>query len=743
MVQADHQTGLQAVLAHELAHVRGGDLAWMLLSRWVAILLWFHPLAWRLRAAHESACESVCDTVAAEYMGSVDSYSRVLAEVALAGTPRWPTLGAVPMVRPAHIVNRLRQLRKQPACRPLGRYPATLATTLGLGLLTLLGGLQVAYAQHAARAEQQQRILHFPQNASLGQLKIRLDRNSNWHYISQTKGEYEWAFLGEAQGQVRVPTDLKIGLQISNQGLAHMGQLRRLRPDDFWAVWLPSQADNGSLQSLAPLTELRELSLAGKRITNRGLRALEQLPSLHTLRLPEQLAGLTALRHVADCTQLRNLQLQGRLVNDASLAALTKLTNLEELRLGGDRVSPDGLAQLAALPSLRYLFFWSEHCDDAALEAISQIKSLRQLRFGRDIHITHAGVAHLTNLPKLEDLSLFDTPITDIALVHVSKMHQLKRLKLDQAEVTDAGLASITSLQALEMLSVPAHITDRGLQHIAQLRNLQCLWAGSSSKSTITDAGLKHISQLPRLRELLIGGTGITDTGLGHIAQLTHLEHLSIFQKKSITNEGLRHLAGLKRLTNLDIHPTNATITGLNQLNILTELWHLGVSGIEDDGAVLDLSGLRKLEKLGLGGPGIGDEDLACLATLTNLEWFQMNFLHDNITNIGLSHLAGLTRMERLAVCGQGITDKGLTHLQDMSRLNYLVVNGQITDAGLIHLENLQQLRLLRLLTDDTFSDDALDRLEAQLPYLHTLQVNDPGMLRGSAGGRTRRRGGR
>jgi len=59
---------------------------------------------------------------------------------------------------------------------------------------------------------------------------------------------------------------------------------------------------------------------------------------------------------------------------------------------------------------------------------------------------------------------------------------------------------------------------------------------------------------------------------------------------------------------------------------------------------VLDISGLTNLRRLTLGAPRNGeslrDEDLACLARLPNLEWFQMGFVR-GISDKGLAHLQG------------------------------------------------------------------------------------------------------
>ena len=64
----------RAVLLHELAHVRRGDLIGHLLGRLVCAVYWFHPLAWvaakRLRSESERACDDLavaCGTRAADY----------------------------------------------------------------------------------------------------------------------------------------------------------------------------------------------------------------------------------------------------------------------------------------------------------------------------------------------------------------------------------------------------------------------------------------------------------------------------------------------------------------------------------------------------------------------------------------------------------------------------------------------------------------------------------------------------
>ena len=58
-----HRADLRAILAHELAHARRHDLVWNVVLYFWSIFLWFHPLVWRIRAAHLGACDAVCDAL--------------------------------------------------------------------------------------------------------------------------------------------------------------------------------------------------------------------------------------------------------------------------------------------------------------------------------------------------------------------------------------------------------------------------------------------------------------------------------------------------------------------------------------------------------------------------------------------------------------------------------------------------------------------------------------------------------
>ncbi len=139
---------MRAILAHELAHARNHDLAWNDVLHLVSIVLWFHPLIWRVRQAHALACDAVCDAVAVDQLGDLASYSRVLARLALraAGTPR---AGALAMARAA-VRRRIESLNRRVFRTRLPRC-LTLPAALLFGLCVLLiGSLGFTHAGQAA-----------------------------------------------------------------------------------------------------------------------------------------------------------------------------------------------------------------------------------------------------------------------------------------------------------------------------------------------------------------------------------------------------------------------------------------------------------------------------------------------------------------------------------------------------------------------------------------------------------------
>ncbi len=102
---------LPAILAHELAHLKGADLFWNALLNALAIGLWFHPLAWRMRLAHADACDAVCDALASDYVGDAGIYGRTLARLTLRSTQSGAAPGLA-MARVSSVERRIAAVRR-------------------------------------------------------------------------------------------------------------------------------------------------------------------------------------------------------------------------------------------------------------------------------------------------------------------------------------------------------------------------------------------------------------------------------------------------------------------------------------------------------------------------------------------------------------------------------------------------------------------------------------------------------
>ena len=148
MCEASYRKDLPGILAHELTHVRSHDVFWNAGFQLISIVLCFHPLAWRMRKAHLTACELVSDAASASFVGDVAGYCRTLARVAVDTCDSLPASG-IAMARTSAVGRRLSVLKERVFHLPLRRR-----SVIGFGLATLLsvvvlGVLQFALAEPA------------------------------------------------------------------------------------------------------------------------------------------------------------------------------------------------------------------------------------------------------------------------------------------------------------------------------------------------------------------------------------------------------------------------------------------------------------------------------------------------------------------------------------------------------------------------------------------------------------------
>lgn len=574
------------------------------------------------------------------------------------------------------------------------------------------------------------KVLHFPADRNVGKIFVQDDnvrREIRRFYYWTDDGE-EWEYYCSAKGAVRIPAG-KLVKFITNWNSKPVPEdLAKLKPDDLHSLVVQcgldkrARASNGYMTSVGRLTGLKVLDIYDSNINSRGLYEIRGLEQLERLSLGEGITN-AGMRVVANLKSLKGLHLKGCRITDVGLGKICKNLLLEELALSGKKLSNEGLAHLSKISTLRYLLLGGNNFTDDGMAYLKDVSLLKTLHAGYAHAITDAGVKHLSEHPGLERISFhWNENITDKGVGYLKDMPALKKLDVGHAQITGKAIIDLKQVETLEYLHLPnTGFTDADMVHLAGLVNLKYIWVSGSSISPLTDKSLSSIAKLKKLEQLCIGGAGFSDKGMDHIVGLTNLKKLKLFKADLLTNDGLAKLGRLNFLTQLSLpRSSKISIGGLKSLNGLTNIKHLTIRGVTQDNSVMDISGLTALEELSLvlsDDALFQDADLACLANLKKIEKLQL--CSPGIGDEGIRHLSGLTNLGFLNISESKITDVGLKCTANMDKLYRLIIrDGHFTDEGLRYLENLPALRNLELTSDTAFSDAAIQRLRKKKPYI-------------------------
>ena len=145
---------MQAILAHEIAHLRSRDLLWIWAMDWLVTVLWFHPLCWFMRCEHLFACEAASDAAAANTVRDSENYSAALARIALYVSGDKPAATvAVSMARSSQIIKRLRLLERRQPAACLSRWKLRLAFVSMFAVSLIIGSMQFGIADDEENTE--------------------------------------------------------------------------------------------------------------------------------------------------------------------------------------------------------------------------------------------------------------------------------------------------------------------------------------------------------------------------------------------------------------------------------------------------------------------------------------------------------------------------------------------------------------------------------------------------------------
>ncbi|HET7620133.1 MAG TPA: M56 family metallopeptidase [Vicinamibacterales bacterium] len=144
---------LEAILAHELAHIRRHDYLVNLLQTLVETLLFYHPAVWWLSHRIRIERENCCDDLAVSLCGDPVAYAAALADLeSLRGPLGLGRSGVAMAADGGSLLHRVRRLLGAPPSHS-GRGPAWLAASVAI--LVLLGLGAGAAEQRPQNTEEQ------------------------------------------------------------------------------------------------------------------------------------------------------------------------------------------------------------------------------------------------------------------------------------------------------------------------------------------------------------------------------------------------------------------------------------------------------------------------------------------------------------------------------------------------------------------------------------------------------------
>jgi len=332
------------------------------------------------------------------------------------------------------------------------------------------------------------------------------------------------------------------------------------------------------------------------------------------------------------------------------LTLFGKLSDLEKLQIFNCRTLNDEMAShLSGLKNLKSLALTNSVINDATVEMIvKSFPNLTELDLSSNTNMTNGVVKIISEIGKLQRLSLLQNKVNDIGAQRLSKLQELRAL--DLRGNMEAG--------------------DLALEVVADLPKLT---AFKHRSTAVTDAGVEQLAHSQTLESLLLQDFAITDQSGPHLAKLGKLSQLEIFRCQGFGSEGVLALKGL----------------GLTRLT-LRDLPSI------DDRAMEVFDDLPKLRRLYLHElSSVSDSGLAHLAALKSLEQLDI-WSVPQMTDAAVDVIAVLPNLKELSIRATGVTDAAVDKLLKMSSLQAVTFkeNGSVTPDGLKRLASKKWSRL-------------------------------------------------
>ena len=137
---------VDAVLVHELIHVRRFDCLFRVLGEAMRAMYWFHPLAWMVKRSLSEVQEHACDDWTIATVGNSHAYATLLLAVATRFQKQTPVVVGMEMARRPEVFTRVERILTLGGCvsKPIGRLAVGAVAVFFVCGATALGSMVAA-----------------------------------------------------------------------------------------------------------------------------------------------------------------------------------------------------------------------------------------------------------------------------------------------------------------------------------------------------------------------------------------------------------------------------------------------------------------------------------------------------------------------------------------------------------------------------------------------------------------------
>ncbi len=304
------------------------------------------------------------------------------------------------------------------------------------------------------------------------------------------------------EGMARIGTliglnhlSLRGSFEVTEIGYRELARLKRLRSLDLsvpWYLWGRGSLASGQANGDGPL----ELG----RFDDGALIALAPLKQLRSLSLGYRFAVTNAsMPTLGSFAKLRHLDLRGcSSLTDDGLAHLPRqLESLNVARCNAVESIPEQLTELQILNA-----FEMPALSDSGLTSISEMPKLRKLQLYACPGITKASLPVIAKLTHLTHLSVAGASwLDDSAVQTLSRLRELRLLNV-------GGFASVFRIEGTSITAGgPTAITAMGVAALKKLKHLEELRLSAAQPMKV--AALRELECLP-LRKLVLNWVDIS-----------------------------------------------------------------------------------------------------------------------------------------------------------------------------------------------------------------------------------------